>query len=318
MERDHILDDLLSDAALVDLSRALGDDYAKYGVNLPDDPSDALIEGYQAGKQRYRKPKHPPDRFIKKWLQIRNSALSRGRAVSSGLTIDVLKTLDVSRCPVSLVLLTYGTLGPSDWSVDRMNNNGAYALGNLAIISTGVNKAKGIKSIHEVRTLSEGAATVDGLTPKQWARVAALMYGPWVVEYPEDKWPVRQVARMPELSFRAAEQTFQDVLVRYATSPVKRIRDDKAVFLQRLPNHELRRKARGLMNAISERAPSLESPYDVWFDDGLFGKYQGFYGSLYGATAGMTTSVLGDSYRNFGLPEHILTELQFPKRGYLN
>lgn len=318
MVEDTGLNDLLSDAEVVDLSRALGDDYAKYGVNLPDDASDALLEGYHTGKQRHRKPKRPPDRFIKKWLQIRNGALNRGRAVSSRLTIDVLKTLDVSRCPVSGVLLTYGTRGPSDWSVDRMNNNGAYALGNLAIMSTGVNKAKGVKSIHEVKILSDGQATVDGLTPKQWARVAALMFGPCMVEHPEDQWPVRQVARLPELSLRFSWQTFQDVLVRYATSMVKRIRDHKPIFLERLPNNQLRGQARRLMTAISEQASSLENPYDVWFDDELFKLYEEFYKFLYDETGGKPTSVLGDSYRHFGLPEHILRELQFPTRGYLN
>ena len=57
-----------------------------------------------------------------------------------------LHRIDVPVCPVSLVTLTHGERADTDWSIDRLNNNGAYAIGNLAVMSRGANTAKGARS----------------------------------------------------------------------------------------------------------------------------------------------------------------------------
>ena len=176
--------DTLSDGELIERYRTLGDDYASYGLKLPQPARnegyrarESLREGYRAGLARVGRPR-TADRFVRKWLQLRHHALSRGRAVSDEVTVDLLRHLDVSVCPVTLATLTHGEQKSSDWSVDRLNNDGAYAKGNLAIMCTHANGAKGAKGLTEVRELSEGESAEEGLTPEEWARMAAMMYGP--------------------------------------------------------------------------------------------------------------------------------------------
>jgi hypothetical protein len=85
--------------------------------------------------------------------------------------------IDVSHCPVTLEELTHGTLTGTDWSVDRINNDGSYAAWNLMVLSTRANKAKGSKSFGEVRRNAQCSADRDGLSPRQWQRLMCLMAG---------------------------------------------------------------------------------------------------------------------------------------------
>jgi hypothetical protein len=147
--------DMLDETEIIERYRVLGDDFARYGLGFPPHSPNALEEGHRAGRARHGKPL-TPDRFVRKWLQLRYQALTRSRAVSDHVTVDFLRRLDVSVCPVTLSTLTHGELKPTDWSVDRLNNNGAYAVSNLAIISTQANRAKGTKSLRDVRELAGG------------------------------------------------------------------------------------------------------------------------------------------------------------------
>ena len=89
--------DTLPDGELIERYRTLGDDYASYGLKLPQP---ARNEGYRAGRERVGRPR-AADRFVRKWLQLRYHALSRGRAVSDEVTVDLPRHLDVSVCPVT-------------------------------------------------------------------------------------------------------------------------------------------------------------------------------------------------------------------------
>ena len=156
----------------------LGWDRAYYG--LPCDSEDAEIHrGYAAGRERFRGgARREADRYVRKWLQLRTNAWARGRVFSEAVTIDFLRHLDVERCPVLGVDLTHGSHQSTDWSVDRLNNDGAYAPGNLAVMSTQANRAKGNLSFGEVWARAQLAQESLGLTPLQWLRLAALMEGP--------------------------------------------------------------------------------------------------------------------------------------------
>ena len=160
--------DTLPDGELIERYRTLGDDYASYGLKLPQPARnegyrarESLPEGSRAGLARVGRP-HAADRFVRKWLQRRHHALSRGRAVSDEVTVDLLRDLDVSVCPVTLATLTHREQKSSDWSVDRLNNDGAYAKGNFAIMRTHATGAKGAKSMTEVHELSEGESADPG------------------------------------------------------------------------------------------------------------------------------------------------------------
>lgn len=156
----------------------LGWDYAVHGLKLPDTITGSLLEaarqGYGEAQNRFA-CKRDSDRFIRKWLQIRHSALLRGRVVSSEVTPDFIRAIDAKVCPVLRVRLTHGTQLDTDWSVDRLNNDGAYAPGNLVVMSTRANKAKGAKTIEEVIAITENHVEFDGLKNVEWLRIACLM-----------------------------------------------------------------------------------------------------------------------------------------------
>lgn len=316
--------DLLGDAEIVELSRALGDDYAAYGLNPPPKAKEAFWEafweafreGYRAGLARHARPRGT-DRFERKWLQLRFQALVRGRAVSKDVTVDFLKFLDVPVCPITLMPLTHGKLKPSDWSIDRLNNNGAYATPNLAVISLHANRAKGAKGLDEVRKLSEREGPVGGLTPKEWARMAATMFAPCYAESGEG-WPIRQVAPLQELSLRVHWQVFQDYLVQSAMGLNPSRVMPLPLFLERLPNNQLRSAVKIMTSLIRERSCSLASPFDVWFSDDLFNRYKVFHEFLCQCTDNDPLRVMKSSYINIPFSERLRAELRWETEGYLN
>jgi hypothetical protein len=75
--------------------------------------------------------------------------------------------------------LSSATLAATDGSIDRVRNDGGYAAGNLALMSTKANHAKGAKDFRGAlrcvqQIESEQLPGIDGLTVSQWARVAVL------------------------------------------------------------------------------------------------------------------------------------------------
>ena len=160
----------------------LGWDYAMYGLGLPEAIQAVSREGYELGTSNFRGKRKQSDRFVPKWLQLRTNAYRRGRLVNDDVTPKLIAEIDTETCPVTLLKLTHAEQLGSDWSVDRLNNNGAYAIENLAVISTKANTAKGNKTFEEVHELAKSYGPMEGLTPREWLRMACIMYGPSVVE----------------------------------------------------------------------------------------------------------------------------------------
>lgn len=170
----------VDDELLEELGFDLGWDYARFGKQPhPECHIPSVLRGFRAGRHHFGVPQHRTDRFISKWLQVRLGALKRQRRVSEDVTPSYLRAIDVTVCPVTLATLTHSTLSDTDWSVDRINNDGAYAVGNLMVISARANAAKGRKSFTEVAELSRGdpVDVSDGLTRLEWRRLACLMHG---------------------------------------------------------------------------------------------------------------------------------------------
>lgn len=172
---DH-LQQILSEAQVTERGRELGADFARLGMHVPEDSPTSVHEGFAAAAYSGFRPK-ALDRFQRKWLQLRMGALRRQRLVSPLVTPDFLRTIDASWCPVLRIALTHGERADTDWSVDRLNNGGAYAPGNIVVMSTRANSAKGSLSYAEVRARSKAVNPTEGLQPAEWLRMACVMYG---------------------------------------------------------------------------------------------------------------------------------------------
>lgn len=264
-DRSDLHDETLQVEQLQELWRALGADYARYGLHQPDDCPEPFFEGYRV--ERHRLGHVPPtkDVYVRKWCQLRANALRRQRAVAESFTPTSIRTIEVRCCPVTLEPLTMGTGTDTDWSIDRINNNFAYTLGNVAVMSTRANHAKSAKGFDEVLALSGATSERDGLEPKQWARLAALMYGPAMFETGEMMY-VRQVAPVYPWLIVVSFQELQDLFVRIGRLPY----DGRRMVERQLSNPDIRTEVAALNTLIANRIGKLDSPHDVWFDDELF------------------------------------------------
>jgi hypothetical protein len=134
----------------------IGWDHAQYGVTLPENANTGIIlDGYNAGllKLNNTRPK-PSNRYIKKWLQLRRNAFKRRRLFDEEVTPDYIKDIDVKYCPVCRFELTHGTSSDTDWSIDRLDNNGGYVRGNLVVMSSRANMAKNDLTIDNMETIN--------------------------------------------------------------------------------------------------------------------------------------------------------------------
>ncbi|MEO8250179.1 MAG: hypothetical protein ABI589_12490 [Burkholderiales bacterium] len=116
-------------------------------------PSDEMAKGHAHGRKRA--PKHA-NVYLRKLLRLRVNAYARRLPFSSAITMDYLRAITVTVCPVSGVPLTQGMLADTDWSVDRLHNGLGYVPGNICFMSTRVNAIKGAADFDEL--LAGGAA----------------------------------------------------------------------------------------------------------------------------------------------------------------
>jgi hypothetical protein len=125
----------------------------------------------------------------------------------------VPKKIDCAMCPITLIAMTHAALAESDWSVDSINNDGAYAAGNLMVICVKANRAKGAKGFREVVELASVSAqgTVLGLTKREWARLACVMAGAANMTGARPLLPL--LTRLPEDSRAPLYFVFQQMLL---------------------------------------------------------------------------------------------------------
>jgi hypothetical protein len=179
----------------------LGWDYAQRGLVPPPEQlreGNPVRQGWQAGMAAFGRRTLAHTRHVRKWLQLRLNAWLRGRVFeTTQVTPHYLGQIDVALCPITRQPLTHGTGGDDDASIDRVRNDAAYAAGNLVVMSTRANRAKGAFTWDEALVLvqqAEGAASgsVDGLGAGEWSRLAVLMS--FVTPLPH-----AQAARLPLL-----------------------------------------------------------------------------------------------------------------------
>ena len=248
----------------IEVARRLGHDLYRWSRKADQAWPRHVREGYEAARGAGGS-RTSADRYGRKWLQLRLGALTRGRAFDPAIDVALLRDIDVERCPITRKLLTHGEQLETDWSVDRLNNDGAYAVNNLAVMSVAANRAKGARSFGEVRSLAARVDPVDGLEPVEWLRLAALMLGPCHVEKPAAAPTVPQIVPIPPRTVHLAMQRVQHVLAHQSrTSSAKNAlfkhlkgacHSERALF-----------RLRDLLDRVHARAKALADPCDVWID----------------------------------------------------
>ena len=161
----------------------LGWDYAHYRVQPPapyaQEPS-PLRHGLLAGQAAFGDRTLAASRAVRKWLQLRLHAWLRGRSVELfQVTPRYLQQIDSEHCPITRVALSNSTLLDSDASIDRVRNDAGYAAGNLAVLSTRANQAKGAHGFADAMRLvrqieDRPVLEIGGLGAAAWRRIAIL------------------------------------------------------------------------------------------------------------------------------------------------
>ena len=161
----------------------LGWDHAHHGVLPPapyaQEPS-PLRHGLLAGQAAFGARTLSATPAARRWLQLRLQAWLRGRGFELfQVTPRYLQAIEVSHCPVTRACLSASSQPDSEPSVDRLRNDGAYAAGNLAVMSIRANQAKGAvgfaQAMQHVRTLEDRPVLdIAGLGAAAWRRIALL------------------------------------------------------------------------------------------------------------------------------------------------
>lgn len=269
----------------------LGWDCAMYGLQRDAEQPVSFRQGYEAGKAQAGSRPLKSDPFIRKWLQVRYNAWLRGRAVDEGVTPAFLAEIDRARCPVLRDPLTKGSLTCTDWSIDRLNNDGAYAVGNLAVMSVKANRAKSDKAFDAILACALGNVEVDGLTPREWLRMAVLCLAPC-------KEPGRGVPLLPMVTlpppFVPAHLSQRTQLILALQSHggkgtvIGRLRDIASTGTEQKRFHRLIQRLR------KRNSPAF--PTEAWEDPRTFSLFEEWYLSLSEAgTAKLAATISGQS-----------------------
>lgn len=256
----------------VEVARSLGHDFHQLSrVPWQATWPESVREGFAAAAAtRGPRPPHD-DRFVRKWLQLRLGALVRGRGVAPDVTVELLRRLDISHCPVTREPLTHGTRLGSDASVDRLNNDGAYAASNLAMLSARVNRAKGRRGFQEVLALAGRGEATSSLRPVEWLRLAVLMLGPAHAAQPLDVPALPLCVALPPTSVRTALQQVQRLLTLNAGQAASRNRLLRGL-LPACGSASAEARLRLLADAVHlglKRLSPGDECWDVWLQPGL-------------------------------------------------
>lgn len=251
------------DGDIEEAGRVLGHDLFTQSLipkqsNWPDVVRQGFDAAAHVGLRRQRS-----DRFVHKWLQLRLSAWRRGRVVASDVTPDLLREIDVDQCPITRMTLTHGALLESDWSVDRLNNDAAYAASNLAVMSVKANAAKGSLGFEQVHARARGGVASDGLEPAEWLRLAALMLGPAFATAPHAAPMLPLCAPLPPRAVRLAMQQLQRLFIQHCprlAGKSRLVRD----LAPACSSDSSRWKLGRLGGLVHEGLKRIEAPGECW------------------------------------------------------
>lgn len=252
----------------------IGWDFAHFTLTPPAEhltPGSALRQGFDAGKSSFGARTLAPTRHTRKWLQLRLNAWRRGR-VFEGLQVtpNYLRQIDVALCPITRESLTQATCTLSDASIDRVRNDAGYAAGNLVVMSTRANAAKGdadfdaaLARMRRAEAAEEahapGTAAFDTaslptdamLTAAHWTRVAVLCS--FVTELPHAQAAALPLLVLPPNRLRLFNpvQALQALVTRQFAQPGWSARVARLAAL--MPGKSVRRDFHVFINALLPR-----------------------------------------------------------------
>ncbi len=188
-------------------------------------------DAYRRAHEAYRGPTSRKPYFERKWLSLRLSAVKRGMVVDDSVTPRFLASITGWTCPVTLQMFSRDARSPDNPSVDRLANEFTYVAGNICVLSQRANRAKGERCFEEVLRLARAEHDGDGLAPREWSRLASLMYGAWARQRNADPYMVPLAALPPPNVFITISQLTQSLLTYYYSSPA-RFAEGTTLFLR--------------------------------------------------------------------------------------
>lgn len=249
----------------IEEGRRLGHDVYRYSAWLPrSDWPASVLEGWR--EAALRQPRRArADRYMRKWLQLRLGPLARGLRVDDGVTLALLREIDVERCPVTREVLTHGMGARTDWSVDRLDNQGAYLVWNLAVMSRHANRAKGDRGFAQVQALAAASRPAHGPQPVHWQRLAALMLGPSFAHRPQQAPLLPLLVPIPPRTVSSGAQLVQQFFTRCCARPASR---NALVKLLRpcMPDERARWRLERLADAVHDSLKPVAVACDAWMD----------------------------------------------------
>lgn len=289
----------------------LGWDFATFGVDVPGDASKLFCDGYRAFAGDPQRKHTQPDKYVRKWLQIRYGASRRGKVFSPEVTPEYIEKIlpESGRCPVTREKFTYSKSAPTDWSIDRANNDRGYVCGNIIIISQCANEAKSDKSLDEIRSLASKDRDVEGLTPAEWGSLAQLIE-PAFSDY-DDVNPVQMLYGQPVALGMPVSPlvSFQAALSRAIITGTKvEAREDAYELVGIIGGlvcntKKQRRCFMRLMVEVKRRARHISAYWEIWATKRVQRRFFIFVSSLdelgLGRLAEMQSEVFGENNTRF-------------------
>lgn len=237
----------------------IGWDHAHHGL-VP--PAELLLEGtplgqgWRAGRAVFGRRTLATQRATRQWLALRTLAWRRGIAYETQqLGAHYLAQIHTDRCPVLRSLLGGAEGQPNAAVFERLNPQGGYAAGNLAMMSAAAAQARVgvdvLQALRRANRIAAGAPADDGLDAAAWWRLAALR------SYATPL-PFHEAARVPmavlppnRVRLLNAPQGLQALLTLQFTAPGWSARTRAIAEL--LPAHTLRHDYNLFIGAMAPR-----------------------------------------------------------------
>jgi hypothetical protein len=202
--------------------------------------------------------------------------------------------------------------------VDRLLNDGAYAAGNLALMSVRANRAKDTRCFDEVLAAAEGRAPAGPLSREQWLRLAVLMLGPSFATRPQDAPLLPLVAPLPVHALRLAEQQLQRLFTLQSGRPAGRNALVKAL-LPAAPLEVQRLRLQRLGDAVHQGLKQLSADqpvWDLWLQPAPMEALRQWHGSLDQAGRARAAQIAGLLAGGRRVTPTSLRPWLLPTRGY--
>lgn len=305
----------------------IGWDYYVFGMKLPKFLATCkdLSDGFYAAKDKFV-TKKPHSDNIRKWLLLRSNAWKRNRIFNETVTPEFLEDIASDMCPVTKVLLTRTTGTETDWSVDRVNNEGSYCPCNLIIVSSRANKLKNNFSYEEIMKFAydetcELPENLYGLTPltriewSRWALICSL--APNSIDEDSGRFVQHEVIApciiIPPSGFMESIAAYLQIAVSGMASGRGRCFKDMTSVMPKAHRTAMRNLVKRAKKVYSS---GNYTPMQIWYNNRLFKEMLALYMDLSTESKEAMRALIiknGDSTQVFGD-----LDIGLESKGYVN